>query len=217
MKAKIAEIRYYNERRYGWPWACRVVDGKNEFLRGAYDGNEDGGTVYIEDPAEGEVYGVGQRDNRGGNSVAIYMVWTGTAFVFCNRTGNPVGEDHYINDLSRNWNVRPVTDAQIEAGGENEMDIKGHAQAADNYERCIESGLSSQIMLDRGTGEVWSTERASENDWTEYDDEAIADITYEALEVRNAYWRRGEDAPALAEAVLEAAARAVDAYKAVTA
>lgn len=114
MMAKIADVDYYNGRRYGRPWACRVVDGENVFIRGAYDGTDGGGTVYIDNPETGQVYGVGQRDNRGGNSVTVYMMWDGVRFVLCDRDGNAVDADHYDEMLRRNMNVHPVTDIQVE-------------------------------------------------------------------------------------------------------
>ena len=91
----VVNVTSYNPRRYGRPWACKIIDGKNEFIRGAYDGNDNGGRVYIEDPEEGQVYGVGQRDSRGNNSITIYLKWDGSKFNFCDRHGEPVDEDRY--------------------------------------------------------------------------------------------------------------------------
>lgn len=96
---KVAETSLYNSRRYGKPWACKIVNGKNEFIYGAFDGNDNGGRVYIDDPEEGQVYGIGQKDNRGNNSVTVYLKWDGERFEYCDRHGEPVDDDRYESML----------------------------------------------------------------------------------------------------------------------
>lgn len=87
----IAHFDSYNKRRYSLPWVCQMTpDGKHDFKSrvGTFsdrDGNE--GDLVVFDPIPGMVYGYGQKDYRGGNTIIRYAKWDGERFVPCNKLG----------------------------------------------------------------------------------------------------------------------------------
>lgn len=147
MTVTLATVSYYNARRYSTPWACIVTDGKNDFVRGAYSGNDDGGTITIDDPEPGMIYGFGQRDNRGGCSATYYVMWDGKKFAYCDRQGNPVDADYYAAMQHDNWSIGPCLEVQAdetpkenETAEENEtketekkMELTGIEEAVKRY------------------------------------------------------------------------------------
>lgn len=183
MIVTLATVNLYNARRYGTPWACVVVDGKNNFIHGAYNGDDDGGAIMIEDPQNDQVYGFGQHDSRSNSSATYYVIWNGTAFEYCDRKGNTVDTDHYARMRHDNRIIVPCLDVQVEASiKEDKMaELVSIEEAVRTYE-ALSNKLSPRIMLDRETGEVWISELVSENDQNIYCDDSVADITAEALE-----------------------------------
>lgn len=90
----LTHIQPYNARRYSKPWVSYVNDGQHSFTvlflftgRHCMDEAETEGDVIIRQPIEGQVYGYGQRDNRGNNTVTCYALWNGNEFVPCSRMG----------------------------------------------------------------------------------------------------------------------------------
>lgn len=91
--AVIAHYEAYNQRRYSAPWACKMtVDGKYDFgdRVSVYTGNArngEAGDLVITTPEIGQVYGYGQKDHRGGNTVINYAKWDGESFAACDKLG----------------------------------------------------------------------------------------------------------------------------------
>lgn len=87
----IAHFDSYNKRRYSLPWVCQMTpDGKYDFKScvGTFsdrDGNE--GDLVVFDPIPGVVYGYGQKDHRGRNTIIRYAKWDDERFVPCNKLG----------------------------------------------------------------------------------------------------------------------------------
>lgn len=82
----------YNKRRYSRPWVCRMKStGEYDFEEriGTYTGDMpgDAGDLIVFAPCAGQVYGYGQRDYRGNNTIIRYAIWTGEAFVTCDKLG----------------------------------------------------------------------------------------------------------------------------------
>ena len=81
----------YNHRRYGTPWVCKMSeDGKYNFNDriGTYTGDcGEAGDLVIFAPVEGQVYGYGQKDYRGGNTEKAFAKWNGEKFVSCDKLG----------------------------------------------------------------------------------------------------------------------------------
>ena len=91
--AVIETFDSYNQRRYSTPWVCLMTDeGGYDFKSnvGTYTGNgrngEEGDLVVFE-PVIDQVYGYGQKDYRGGNTVKSYAKWDGEKFVECDKLG----------------------------------------------------------------------------------------------------------------------------------
>lgn len=88
----VAHFDSYNQRRYSKPWVCLMTDeGKFDFSKnvGDYTGNHgDSGDLVIYKPVIGQVYGWGQKDYRGNNTIKNYCKWTENGFVACNKIGN---------------------------------------------------------------------------------------------------------------------------------
>lgn len=67
----------YNPRRYSRPWISKVtawpIGGKPEVAWGTYNGTDAGGEVEIE-AEPGDIIRTGQKDGRGGNTVADWYV-----------------------------------------------------------------------------------------------------------------------------------------------
>ena len=81
---------YYNARRYSTPWVCLVEDGKYDFSQdiGTFTGDaNNGGNLVVYKPVVGQVYGWGQKDYRGGNTIKKFSKWTGVQFVECDKLG----------------------------------------------------------------------------------------------------------------------------------
>lgn len=81
----------YNARRYGTPWVT-VMDeqGKYDFTKriGTFTGNaDDGGDLIVYAPVVGQVYGYGQKDYRGNNTIKRFCVWTENGFAECDKMG----------------------------------------------------------------------------------------------------------------------------------
>lgn len=99
----------YNERRYSTPWAAEIVDGKYEFIRGAwYDGKE---IITIEDPQVGHIYACGQKDKRGGNTANLRAMWDGEKFVPLDSRNNPTDD----GNKTYAGNVHLVLDVQVDS------------------------------------------------------------------------------------------------------
>lgn len=81
----------YNVRRYSLPWVCLVDEkGRYDFSEkiGAYSANHgEEGELVVFSPVVGQVYGFGQKDYRGGNTLKKTAKWTGSEFVSCDRFG----------------------------------------------------------------------------------------------------------------------------------
>ena len=82
----------YNWRRYSRPWLCRMTErGEYDFNTpvGTYTGatRGDAGDLIVFEPAEGVVYGYGQKDYRGNNTRICHAVWDGEKFVACDKLG----------------------------------------------------------------------------------------------------------------------------------
>ncbi len=91
MKA-IAEYESFNERRYSNPWVAIVAsNGKIDFSKkvGGYTGGYgkgEAGTLYVENPVEGQVYAYGQKDYRGNNGGYWYVQYKNGEFVDVEKT-----------------------------------------------------------------------------------------------------------------------------------
>lgn len=82
----------YNKRRYSRPWVCRMDStGRCDFATriGMYTGDlpGDAGDLIVFAPCEGQVYGYGQKDYRGNNTIVCYAVWDGEKFAACDKLG----------------------------------------------------------------------------------------------------------------------------------
>lgn len=83
----------FNERRYSTPWVCKMEEcGKFNFSDkvGTYTGNGrkgEAGDLVVFAPVEGQVYGYGQKDYRGGNTEVSFAKWDGEKFVACDKLG----------------------------------------------------------------------------------------------------------------------------------
>lgn len=90
--ATIEHFESYNKRRYGTPWVCAMTDtGKYDFSKsvGTYTGSDgDDGDLVVFEPVIGQVYGWGQKDYRGGNTIKKFAKWTGNEFMECDKLGN---------------------------------------------------------------------------------------------------------------------------------
>lgn len=88
----IEHFESYNKRRYGTPWVCVMTEtGKYDFSKnvGTYTGIEgDDGDLVVFEPVIGQVYGWGQKDYRGGNTIKKFAKWTGSEFMECDKLGN---------------------------------------------------------------------------------------------------------------------------------
>lgn len=93
MNAVIKSFSEYNQRRYSTPWVCKMTeDGKCDFASrvGIYTGNGkngEAGDLVVFEPEHGQVYGYGQKDYRGGNTMIEYAKWDGVEFVKCDKLG----------------------------------------------------------------------------------------------------------------------------------
>lgn len=89
--AVIEAFGSYDPRHYSVPWVCRMnPDGTHDFSSrvGTYTGrNGSDGELVVTDPVEGQAYGYGQKDYRGGNTVVKHAIWDGHAFVPCDKLG----------------------------------------------------------------------------------------------------------------------------------
>lgn len=90
--ATVEHFESYNKRRYGTPWV-RMVDetGKYDFSKrvGTFTGSDgEEGNLVVFEPVVGQVYGWGQKDYRGGNTIKKFAKWTGSEFVECDKLGN---------------------------------------------------------------------------------------------------------------------------------
>ena len=91
--ATIASFDSFNQRRYGTPLVCVMTEtGGYDFDAkvGTYTGDgrrgEEGDLVVLE-PVVGQVYGYGQKDYRGGNTIKKFAKWDGKEFVECDKLG----------------------------------------------------------------------------------------------------------------------------------
>lgn len=87
----IEHFESYNARRYSIPWVCKMTaDGRYDFSEriGCYtaEHGEDGDLVIFQ-PVAGQMYGYGQKDYRGNNTIKKIVKWTGSAFAECNKFG----------------------------------------------------------------------------------------------------------------------------------
>lgn len=92
MNNVIMSFDVYNKRRFSRPWACQMgPTGEYDFENriGTYTGAEpgDAGDLIIFEPQEGQVYGYGQKDYRGGKTVIRHALWNGEEFVPCDKLG----------------------------------------------------------------------------------------------------------------------------------
>lgn len=89
--AVISFFEEYNERRYSLPWVCEMKeDGKYDFSKkvGAYTGNHgEEGELVVYRPVVGKVYGYGQKDYRGNQTVKAFVKWNGSSFEKCDKLG----------------------------------------------------------------------------------------------------------------------------------
>lgn len=83
----------YNFRRYSCPWIT-VVDDNGRFnfnvSVGTYTGNHYQGTegdLVVYAPVEGQVYGYGQKDRRGGNTQINFVKFLNGQFIPCDKIG----------------------------------------------------------------------------------------------------------------------------------
>jgi hypothetical protein len=89
----IASFDSFNKRRYGTPWVCVMTKtGGYDFGEkvGTYTGNGrngEGGGLVVYEPIVGQVYGYGQKDYRGSNTVKRYAKWDGEKFSECDKLG----------------------------------------------------------------------------------------------------------------------------------
>lgn len=68
----------FNARRYGFPWAAKITAFNGaatlEFIKGAYNGNDNGGEIVITGEV-GEIVKIGQKDHRGnGTANDFYQI-----------------------------------------------------------------------------------------------------------------------------------------------
>lgn len=87
----ITHFDRYNERRYSKPWVCTMTEtGKFDFDKevGAYTGEpgQDGDLIVFK-PVEGQIYGWGQKDYRGKNTIKNFCKWNGSKFIECDKFG----------------------------------------------------------------------------------------------------------------------------------
>ena len=99
----IASFERYNERRYSRPWVCKMGDnGTYNFddRIGVYTGGRgsEGGDLVVFEPVIGQVYGYGQKDHRGGNTMKNYAKWDGEKFVPCDILGRVKSHTKGDND-----------------------------------------------------------------------------------------------------------------------
>jgi hypothetical protein len=89
--AVIYSFGVYNERRYGRPWVCQMTEeGRFDFSSrvGVYTAQEGfEGDLVVNNPVEGQVYGYGQKDYRGNNTMIRFAKWDGNDFVPCDKLG----------------------------------------------------------------------------------------------------------------------------------
>lgn len=89
----IAQFESYNQRRYSAPWVCLVSpNGRYDFSKsvGTYTGNAysgEAGDLVVHEPVIGQVYGYGQKDRRGNQTMLAYAKWDGSQFVPCDKIG----------------------------------------------------------------------------------------------------------------------------------
>jgi hypothetical protein len=75
----VREFSTYNHRRYGRPWIA-IFDTKELCLDfsvnvGGYSGTNGGeGHLYLTNPQNGQIFGYGQKDNRGSRTLVRYIV-----------------------------------------------------------------------------------------------------------------------------------------------
>lgn len=83
----IRSFESFNQRRYSNPWVAIVgEDARLDFTKkcGGYTGGfgkGEAGDLYIIDPAEGQIYGYGQKDYRGNNGYIEYVQYRDGRFV----------------------------------------------------------------------------------------------------------------------------------------
>lgn len=89
--AVIYSFGVYNEKRYSMPWVCCMTkEGRFDFSSrvGAYTAQEGfEGDLVVNNPVEGQVYGYGQKDYRGHNTIIKFAKWNGEDFVPCDKLG----------------------------------------------------------------------------------------------------------------------------------
>lgn len=89
--AIIEHFRSYNSRRYSFPWICTMTEkGGYDFSSrvGTYTGRDGAeGDLVVFEPCEGQVYGYGQKDYRGNNTMVRHALWDGEKFVPCDKLG----------------------------------------------------------------------------------------------------------------------------------
>lgn len=87
----IAHFYSYSKHRYSLPWVCQMTaDGKYDFKSrvGTFSNNAgEEGDLVVFDPIPDTVYGYGQRDYYGRNTMIQYAKWDGERFVPCNKLG----------------------------------------------------------------------------------------------------------------------------------
>lgn len=89
--AVVESFMQYNARRYSLPWICKMGEnGAYDFGEkiGCYTGTEgEEGNLIVFDPVIGQVYGWGQKDYRGNNTIKKFAKWNGVDFDKCDKMG----------------------------------------------------------------------------------------------------------------------------------
>ena len=111
LQKAICSFNTYDSYRYGIPWVCLMnPDGSYNFQTkiGRY-GSDKGreGDLLVDSPQKGRVYGYGQKDYRGSNSLIAYARWDGEKFIECDRTGTP-GLPHIGNGNEKAKRTIPI-------------------------------------------------------------------------------------------------------------
>ena len=98
----IKNFEGFNFRRYGNPWVAKVgTDARIDFSQkiGGYTGGYnrgEAGQLYVEYPAEGQIYAYGQKDYRKPQkSYTTYVKFTGEEFIKIEKT-------NLISELTNN-------------------------------------------------------------------------------------------------------------------
>lgn len=95
-KQVISKFDEYNLRRFSSPWVSLVTEaGEYDFSQkvGTFTGDKgESGDLVVFDPVVGQVYGYGQKDYRGSNTVKKFAKWTGNEFSECNKLGDEIND-----------------------------------------------------------------------------------------------------------------------------